>query len=425
MPATIVSQTTRLVVYEIDLGTSILRLSVEGRFLVVDPATGQITGGTVSKITNLEYAESVTEGAGRTWSNINLPAGDVSVLLGNANWHVPQPATLEFYAAMSALPATTIVSTFTAFANFVQGGTGADALIGTNKGDVMMGGAGNDRLYGSTGGDELHGEDGNDSLYGQDDEDVLHGGAGDDRLVGGAGYNTLFGGDGNDAMSTGDDGASMQGGNGSDTMNGGAGDDDLRGGSDADVINGAAGFDTVFGDEGDDRLSGGAGEDAIYGGDGNDRIRAGTEADILHGEDGNDRLDAEDGDDLLFGGVGDDTLNGGAGNDVIHMETGNDAANGGIGNDQFIFNEESSGAKVISGFSAAEDQVVFQQFDGNTAAAYQYFLDHSAAVGRNVIFTDGGLSITFARTLMSDFSVNTFGIVGDDEGGGGGGIQPT
>lgn len=421
MPATLVSNTMRFIVYEVPNGETTLRLEISGRFLVIDPATGQITGGTIQKISGFEYAGDVTQGAGRTWANINLTASDLTTLLGTSDWQMPQPGSLAYYSVMGALPASTLVTTFTSIGTFVQGTDLVETLIGTESGDVIMGAGGDDRLYGRGGNDELQGEAGNDRLYGEDGDDVLLGGTGDDRLNGGTGYNTLYGGDGDDALSSNDDGAWMDGGAGNDGLVSGAGADDLRGAAGNDNLISGAGEDTLFGDDGNDRLNGGDDTDAMYGGAGNDRLNGGFGSDVLEGNDGNDRLDGDADDDVLFGGAGDDNLNGDIGNDQIHMETGNDTVTGGEGDDQFVFTAESSGAKIISAFNGVEDQVIFSQFDGDTPTAYQYFLENSVSVGRNVVFTDGDLSITFVRTQMSAFSQDTFGVI-DNGGGSGGGI---
>jgi Ca2+-binding RTX toxin-like protein len=419
MPETPIILTSRLVVYEIASETGTLRLEVAGRYLVVDPDTGRVVSGTVSKITSLEYNGDISTGAGRVWDKVNLAAGDLSVLLGTPDWHVPQPASVGYYDMFASLPSTVVVSTFTEVANFVQGGSGIDALYGTIKGDVIMAGDAGDRVYGLTGLDELHGEAGNDSLYGGEDEDALHGDAGDDRLVGGAGFNTLYGGDGNDSLTNLDDGGNQDGGLGNDVLISGAGNDDQRGGAGTDYVAGGGGDDTIFGDADNDRLYGGSEADAMYGGFGDDQVFGGLGDDRLEGNGGADSLNAGDGNDMLYGGNSHDLLYGGNGDDMIYGETGNDTIVGGAGVDQFIFDPTATGAKTIGAFSGSDDKVIFAQFEGDLYSAYQYFLEHAVNVGRSVVFTDGDQSITFTRTQLSAFSLNNFGII-DDNGDGGG-----
>lgn len=99
-----------------------------------------------------------------------------------------------------------------ALADHKVGTTGADALTGSERADVLVGGKGNDTISGGQGSDALYGSDGNDQL---------NGGTGNDALFGGAG---------------------------SDTINGNAGNDIIRGGSGADSLRGEAGADLfVFG----------------------------------------------------------------------------------------------------------------------------------------------------------------------------------
>jgi Ca2+-binding RTX toxin-like protein len=419
MPITPVILTKSLVVFEIASANGTLRLEIDGRKLAVDPETGRIIGGTISSIKTFEYNTDVSTGAGRSWDRIDLPAADLSVLLGTADWHIPQPASLAYYDQMALLPGSTVVSTFTSNANFVAGSTTADYLFGKALGDVIEGRGGNDKLYGGNGLDQLFGGDGNDSLYGGADEDLLQGDAGDDRLVGDAGFNSLYGGDGNDKLSSGNDGSTMDGGAGNDVLIAGAGNDDLRGGTDNDVLVSGAGNDTLLGETGDDQLTGGDGADVMYGGDGIDKMKGGFGADQLEGGLGNDEIEGDEDDDIIYGGDGNDFMNGGAGNDTIHVETGNDTIVGGLGIDSFMFTSETTGAKLIAGFNGLEDEVIFGQFAGDVSSAYQYFLEHAVEVGRSVVFTDGDLSITFNRTSMSAFSLETFGTPSDGEDGGG------
>jgi Ca2+-binding RTX toxin-like protein len=80
----------------------------------------------------------------------------------------------------------------------VQGGDGADTVVGGSRRDSYTGGAGNDLLDG------------------RGDQDSLFGFAGDDTLIGGAGQDSLAGGDGNDIIIGGADGDSLHGGIGKD-----------------------------------------------------------------------------------------------------------------------------------------------------------------------------------------------------------------
>ncbi len=73
----------------------------------------------------------------------------------------------------------------------LEGGRGADAMIGTAGDDQLGGDNGNDRADGGGGHDLLDGGRGNDMLFGGSGNDTLNGGRGDDRLFGGVGSDTF------------------------------------------------------------------------------------------------------------------------------------------------------------------------------------------------------------------------------------------
>ena len=62
----------------------------------------------------------------------------------------------------------------------MTGGSGNDALTGSNADNVLDGGAGIDTLVGAAGNDTLKGDDGNDILIGGAGNDTLDGGVGND-----------------------------------------------------------------------------------------------------------------------------------------------------------------------------------------------------------------------------------------------------
>ncbi len=123
------------------------------------------------------------------------------------------------------------------------------------------------------------------------------------------------------------------------TFNGTSEDDPILGLDTSDVINGRSGDDTMSGNGGDDTINGGSGDDVAYGDDGDDRIRGGSGADFAYGGAGDDNIAGGSGDDTLEGGSGDDTLNGGSGADL------------------FLYNEDSAGKDVITGFDEDEDVI--------------------------------------------------------------------
>lgn len=297
--------------------------------------------------------------------------------------------------------------------DWVEAGTGRDAVYGGPGADWIESGAGRDYAYGGGGDDLLWGTEPVDidavlaqTVAGVDAEaDLQHGGPGDDLVVGGASADGLMGEDG------------------ADTVVGGAGDDHLFGdrllpsteaffwdwrrvivtdaqgnvvsrtldgfglegtttpdyGSDqgADVLLGGPGADWIFGDGGDDSIDAGDGADLVYGGAGADFIEGGAGDDELTGdgddvgfrmlsgvlaaEHGNDLIDGGAGNDRLFGSGGRDYLAGGDGDDLIQGDDiglalqhhGDDVIDGGAGRDLLYGN---GGDDVIDG-GAGMDQL--------------------------------------------------------------------
>ncbi|MFL5215189.1 MAG: calcium-binding protein [Microvirga sp.] len=79
--------------------------------------------------------------------------------------------------------------------NLIDGGDGADTVLGDT---------GNDYLNGENGDDTVVADGGNDTVLGGDGNDYLSAGAGDDVVVGGIGNDTLFAGSGSDYLVGGD-----------------------------------------------------------------------------------------------------------------------------------------------------------------------------------------------------------------------------
>jgi Ca2+-binding RTX toxin-like protein len=273
----------------------------------------------------------------------------------------------------SANDGEAIDDTLTSIEN-VTGSDYGDELRGTNSANVLDGGAGADTLVGRGGNDIYFVDDSGDSVIEQSAEgtdevrtlvDYTLGdhveklrylgtgnftGTGNDlgnEIYGGIGDDILDGGDGNDYLSGGAGSDSLYGGADTDTLSGGSGDDNLDGGAGGDVylvdsefdnvaeafgggedivfatsssytlpsevedlsFNGSGSF-TGTGNELANYISGGYGADTLFGLDGDDEIRAGAGADTLYGGEGND---------LLVGATGGDTLEGGAGADIFRI----------------------------------------------------------------------------------------------------------
>ncbi|PTL58299.1 MopE-related protein [Paraconexibacter algicola] len=281
----------------------------------------------------------------------------------------------------------------------IEGGEGADTLVGTDPVedpvpldgvDVLLGGRGDDLIRGRGGADRLVGGAGIDTVTYDDATtpvtvDLPAGTAGTagqldtlesfERVVTGAGADTVLGTAGADVVSTGA---------GADVVTAGAGDDvidtgpgpatvDLGDGDDrlvtdplvaaADTVTGGAGADTIATGPGEDLLDGGTGTDSLDGGDGVDTVTYaartaleplavtldGVDDDGQAGEndrlvaiesviggDGNDTLTGNTVANRLVGGPGSDSIAGGTGADTLDGGDGADTLDGGPGNDTLL-----------------------------------------------------------------------------------------
>ncbi|PCJ47382.1 MAG: hypothetical protein COA74_11720 [Gammaproteobacteria bacterium] len=259
-------------------------------YIVVDPATGALTG--------------------------TLPAtsqATIGVRVIAADWM--SQTTYDFDLSVN---------------NVIAGTTALDYLHGDAGVDTITGDDGNDRLYGYEGDDILDGQAGSDYIYGHEGNDTLTGDTGADSIYGLEGDDTIYGGADNDVL-RGDDTNSVSGfvdagddiiygDAGNDNISGGDGDDELHGGTENDVINGDDGADDLYGDTGDDFLYGGAGGDFIDGGDGNDKLYGEAGTDVLIGGAGTDTLYGGDDNDILIGGTGTDFLYGQGGADTFKLD---------------------------------------------------------------------------------------------------------
>lgn len=113
------------------------------------------------------------------------------------------PAGMADVPVCGGLPATCV------------GTSGADLILGTDEGDVIVAGDGNDVVHGDAEDDTICGGPGNDSLMGARGEDRLFGGPGNDWLFGAPGGDELNGGEGDHDV--------LWGGPGFDKLDGGPG----------------------------------------------------------------------------------------------------------------------------------------------------------------------------------------------------------
>jgi Ca2+-binding RTX toxin-like protein len=205
-----------------------------------------------------------------------------------------------------------------------------DRVNGSQHDDVLIGSGRNDNLGGAGGDDVLRGGTGADSLSGDAGDDVLRGGAGADRLFGGDGMDTadyslaaarvamdlVTGGTAGEA--TGDRYQSIE------ILRGTNLNDSLVGDANANVLEGGAGADTLDGRGGSDTASYAHSAAGVtvslttgigLGGDAQGDTLTGFEN--LRGTAFADILAGDTGDNTLEGGAGADGLYGGAGVDTV------------------------------------------------------------------------------------------------------------
>ena len=259
----------------------------------------------------------------------------------------------------------------------LDGGTGDDLLLLSNRGDRSDAGSGADRVFGRRGNDRLEG------------------GEGDDRLNGNAGNDRLFGNTGDDILA------------------GGPGRDYANGGFGADTLLGGPGGDRLIGFDDDDALYGGGGADLLEGAAGRDLLRGFDGADTLRGQAGNDRLAGEGGDDLLVGNRGIDALRGGAGADTLVGGADADFLDGQAGGDTYLFVGDF-GTDTILDFATAGGRgapdVIRLLTDGE-ARGFAGFMDAATQVGRVVVYdlgADGENVIRLRDTFLADLGPESF-----------------
>ncbi|HET7482203.1 MAG TPA: calcium-binding protein, partial [Actinomycetota bacterium] len=217
----------------------------------------------------------------------------------------------------------------------VYGGDGRDILSGTPD---LDGGDGADKLMGEEAAQDLNGGPGKDTLNGSDGPDDLRGGDGFDtvdysfesrvRVTVGDGDNNDGGVcDSHERINDSCTGASF-----------GRGDEVF---GDVERVIGTSGNDVMFGNGRSNTLEGRAGDDRLRGGGGNDTLwgggySIGSEGKVGYG--GINDLDGGEGNDRLIGGYESDTLVGGPDDDQLlgdqlENSEGTDFLNGGGGND--------------------------------------------------------------------------------------------
>jgi Ca2+-binding RTX toxin-like protein len=267
---------------------------------------------------------------------------------------------------------------------------------GTDKAELLNGGIGADSILGLGGNDTLNGNAGNDTIDGGAGDDTLTGGTGNDAMTGGTGNDAMTGGIGNDTyyvdaltdlvtelagegldkiyyniatatsitLANNVENGELQG-TASQALNGNTLDNALTGNTAANTLNGDAGNDT---------LAGGAGTDTLIGGDGGDTyVLLSANKDSLDvitetGASGIDVIQADftysianratiegitltggaaisatgnAGANILVGNAAANALTGGAGDDTLIGGGGKDTLIGGDGGDTYVLKAQT------------------------------------------------------------------------------------
>jgi Ca2+-binding RTX toxin-like protein len=248
-------------------------------------------------------------------------------------------------------------------ANFLDGLTGADTMLGKGGDDTYVvdsaldivdesvGGSGTDVVQSSV---TYNLNDGSGQTLGDVEHLLLTGKATIDgignklanSITGNIARNNLTGDDGADTLDGGVNADTMIGGNGSDLyFVDSIGDIIQETGAELDdAVNSKLSIDLslakfdglehvtllgtaalfAFGDDADNKLIGNLGANKIKGNAGSDTIDGGGSQDSLEGNSENDSIDGGLGNDTLDGGTGDDTLRGGDGSDTYRIDSAGD-----------------------------------------------------------------------------------------------------
>lgn len=355
-----------------------------------------------------------------------------------------------------------------AFGVNLTGNSANNTLVGTNFDDFLDGGAGADRMVGRGGNDFYFVDNANDIVdesggFATDIDwvftgvDVNIGQSG--RFIGDIENVVLLGTDNISVIFANDLDNRLYGNSGNNTLNGGAGNDTIYGGDGNDRLIGLSGDDFIDGGLGNDRYEYNSfssnptdlGRDTIVDGGGNDRLdilyfsdiegalRSGSDLnitfrfgqltiedhftangsieqifayreepnalfmniatgpvgsegrDLIAGTNGNDMLKGLGGADIIFANGGNDTVRAGSGDDVVHAGKGNDTLFGDAGDDILYGSFGQDTLIGGEGLDRLEGGLDSDTYDYRTSAT---LLKH----GEDTIFDEGGS----ADTIMVD-----------------------
>jgi trimeric autotransporter adhesin len=374
------------------LSTYTLSANVEN--LIAWGGGGTVTGNALSNVIALgDGAWTVQAGAGSdtlsymwTWEAVLVDLGTGELGGGAAD---------DVFTSIENLTGSSYddVLRGNAAANVIDGGWGADIMVGRggndiyyveNEGDQVVEAAGEgtdevrvawlpeytlpdhvERLRnvapealtatGNALNNEMTGGAASETFHGVEGNDTLSGGAGDDSLYGGTGHDTLIGGGGADHM---------EAGHGHDVYIVDNVADSVVEQADQGVDLVYSSIDYMLGDHVEDLSFNGSGafhgvgnalSNTIHGGGGADALEGGAGDDTLRGQSGNDVLVGGDGADLLVGGWAVDILTGGAGADTFRFSS--------------FESGTGTSADRITDFASGEDLIDLSGWDADLTSA--------------------------------------------------------
>jgi Ca2+-binding RTX toxin-like protein len=356
-PASVILDVT-----QIDLGTSIDYIDIDGRIFDAYKFVDQLLRGTqgvgqtpdtIGNVTGYSQFgstgdDSITGSLGP--DTLTGFAGNDTYIVNNAADNI-----IENPGEGTDLVTASISYSLTMAANVENLTlTGTSDINGTGSADtnVITGNSGNNTLDGGAGADALIGGGGNDTFIVDNTGDSVTGGAGTDTVLSSVSFalsaaveNLTMTGT-NPVTGTGNGLANVITGNsGDNTLDGGAGNNFLDGGAGADTMIGGADNDTFIVDNAGDSVIAGSGTDTIQS---SITWSVATSTDVENltltgpnpingtGNSLNNAITGNSGNNTLDGGTGADTLIGGGGNDTFIVDNTGDSVTGGAGTDTVL-----------------------------------------------------------------------------------------
>lgn len=335
---------------------------------------------------------------------------------------------------------------------YINGGAGADTIIGAQGLNIIFGDTGVIRVDEETDeqGKKVHrfvaeakvdaNKAGGDIILGGSDRDIIFGGAGDDQIDGGKGDDYIIGDGGTWSVAIDEEFVSA------------ISDDEKNNMTPEEyalrVLHNARTENDLLTDtalvahteislsDGGDTLIGGEGNDEIHGGGGDDHIDGGAGNDLIHGGKGHDRI---------LGGSGNDTIHGGEGMDIVFGDRINStpmdlaapfAVDVSADKKTAAFSQEFIDAQFKNGTSASEDEFKIKLVDElNNPVKYAQeikaainddnnddFADYSSDLktnGSDTIYGDDGNDLLFGddggeSSITVDGADKIYGGIGND-----------